>query len=136
MFLSLESQQLVTPCIVLSLAIQTLVTPLQIQKIPNYKKYLDNNKFRHFTFTTLHVRPTGIILIVVRVITSTVLILNFGLLWQRSKCTGSPIISYFRISNWRHTCPKLNFVLISRLTGKCTTQNLKKNLRNTNLSTC
>ena len=40
-------------------------------------------------------------------------------------------ISYSRISYFGHACPKINIVLvlISRLTGKCATQNLK-NLRN------
>ena len=33
---------------------------------------------------------------------------------------------FFRISNFEHACPKLNFVLISRLTGKCATQNNNK----------
>ena len=54
--------------------------------------------------------------------------LNFGLLWQRSKCVS-------RISYFEHACPKLNFVLISHLTGKCATQHLK-NLRIFSLWTC
>ena len=35
-------------------------------------------------------------------------------------------ISYCRISYFRHACSKLNLVIISRLTGKRATQNLKK----------
>ena len=34
-------------------------------------------------------------------------------------------ISYSRISYFRHACPKRNLVLISRLTGKRATQNVK-----------
>ena len=34
-------------------------------------------------------------------------------------------ISYSRISPFGHVCPKLNFGLISRSTGKCAAQNLK-----------
>ena len=37
-------------------------------------------------------------------------------------------ISYSRISYFRHACPKLNLVHISRLTGKRATQNVKKTL--------
>ena len=48
----------------------------------------------------------------------------FGLLWQRSKCTESPVHQLFQyFLFW--TCMKLNVVLISCLTGKCATQNLK-----------
>ena len=35
----------------------------------------------------------------------------------------APIISYYRSSSFGHECPKINFVLIYRLTGKCATQN-------------
>ena len=38
----------------------------------------------------------------------------------------APFISYSRISHFGHECPKLNFVLISRLTAKCATQKLKR----------
>ena len=55
-------------------------------------------------------------------------LLNVELLWQRSKC----VISYSCIFYFEHACPKLNFVLISRSTSKCATQNFK-NLRNSNL---
>ena len=48
-------------------------------------------------------------------------LLNFGLLWQHSKRAESSIYSY--ISYFEHACPKFNLVLISRLTGKRTTQN-------------
>ena len=37
-------------------------------------------------------------------------------------------ISYSRISFFRHACPKLNLVLISRLAGKRATQIVKKTL--------
>ena len=50
----------------------------------------------------------------------------FWLLWQRSKCAES--------KNFGHPCPKLNCVLISRLTRKCATQNFK-NLPNSSLWT-
>ena len=40
--------------------------------------------------------------------------------------TKAPFISYFCISYFGHACPKLNLVLISLLTGKRATQNLKK----------
>ena len=49
--------------------------------------------------------------------------LNFGLLCQRSKCAESPV--YSRISYFGHACPKLYFVLISRLTGKYATQDFQ-----------
>ena len=35
----------------------------------------------------------------------------------------APVISYSCISYFGHACLKLKFALISRLTGKCTTQN-------------
>ena len=44
----------------------------------------------------------------------------------------APFISYSRISYFGHICSKLNFVLISHLTGKCATQNLT-NLHNFSL---
>ena len=47
----------------------------------------------------------------------------------------APFISYSRISYFEHACPKINFVLISRLTDKCAAQDLK-NLRNSSLWTC
>ena len=52
--------------------------------------------------------------------------LHFRLLWQRSKCSGCPFISYSDISYFRTAYPHLNVVLISRLTGECATQ-IKKN---------
>ena len=54
-------------------------------------------------------------------------LLNFGLLWQRSKCGESPIYQlspYFLF--WTCIPPKINLVLISSLTGKRAKQNLKK----------
>ena len=48
---------------------------------------------------------------------------KFGLLWQRSKCADSPIYHLFLC--FLFACPKLNFVIISRLTGKRATQNFK-----------
>ena len=53
---------------------------------------------------------------------------NFGLLWQRIKYAESHIYQLFSYF-FGHACPKLDFVLIPRLTGKCATRNLKK-LRN------
>ena len=38
--------------------------------------------------------------------------------------------SYSCISDFGHTCLKLNLILISLFTGKCATQNNKKNFRN------
>ena len=37
----------------------------------------------------------------------------------------APFLSYSRIFYFGHACPKLSLVLISRLAGKRTTQNLK-----------
>ena len=60
------------------------------------------------------------------------LFINFRLLWQkRSKCAKALFISYSRIFFFEHASPKLNFVLISRLAGKCSTQNLKSPNKNT-----
>ena len=47
---------------------------------------------------------------------------------QRSKFAESPVYQFSRISYFGHACPKINFGLISRLTGKCATQNLKNPL--------
>ena len=52
--------------------------------------------------------------------------LNFRLLWQRSKCTGNPVYRFFVCFSFRHTCLKLNIILISSLTGKCATKIIKK----------
>ena len=35
----------------------------------------------------------------------------------------TPVVSYSRISNFEHACPKLILVPISRLNGKLATQN-------------
>ena len=45
----------------------------------------------------------------------------------------NPFITYSCISYFGHACLKLNYVLISLLTGKCATQNNNKNLRNSSL---
>ena len=46
---------------------------------------------------------------------------------ERSKCPKTPVISYPSISYFRHACPKLNFVLIYRLTGNCAAHNFENN---------
>ena len=49
--------------------------------------------------------------------------INFGLLWLRSKCAESSIYQLFPyVLFMTDACPKINFVFISRLTGKCATQ--------------
>ena len=50
-------------------------------------------------------------------------LLKFGLLWQRvSSVSKVSFISYSPISYFGHACPKLSFVLVSRLgpTGRYT----------------
>ena len=56
--------------------------------------------------------------------------LEFAEVFYISGCCGNvasvpkaPFISYSRISYFGHACPKLNLLLVSRLTGKCATQN-------------
>ena len=50
----------------------------------------------------------------------------FGCFGNVASVPKAPFISYSRIFYFGHTCPKLNFVVISRLTGKCATLNVKK----------
>ena len=45
-------------------------------------------------------------------------LLNFGLLWQRSQCDKGHIYQLFPYFLFLYACPKLNLILISRLTGK------------------
>ena len=91
----------------------------------NQAKIIKNQYF-YFSFLTWAVRREHV---------GIQVFLNFGLLWQRSKCDERPIYEYFHISYFGHACSKLNFVLISRITGKCATQSFK-NFRNSSLWIC
>ena len=51
-------------------------------------------------------------------------------------CRKPHLSVYSSILYFEHAYPKLNFVLISPLTGKCATQNLNKNLGNSSQWTC
>ena len=81
-----------------------------------YTGHFDENKTVEFVSVAICVRSCRL---------NTVL-LTCLVTWQSSKC--ATFISYSRISYFRHACPKLNLVLISRLTGKRATQNVKKTL--------
>ena len=61
---------------------------------------------------------------------------HFGLLWQR-RSVPKPHLSVFPVFLFRTCMSEIKFLpcIISRLTGKCATQNLK-NLRNSSLWTC